>query len=581
MLNRLRSMALFAAASLAFVGATGCDDGIGEDDADATEVFPETTAEAQAIRALLNDPVTTTAVLTGGKVTSKTAKAILAHRDGADGALRSADDDLFDTVSEVDAISGVGSATLKNLSKLADARGYLAAEKAKTRSVIFSPQSSDKAHTVEVARLIGQAQRSIDIAMYSYSDAGVAAALADAVKRGVKVRFVFETASEDRKLMGTALTSSKSGKLETAGVDVRWVNKIMHHKFMIVDGPRDDIEAAKTATLVSGSANWSSGAGTKYDENTMYLKGYPELTLRMQREFNLMWEHSKDFAGNPAITTELSTLAITDDLIPEAPGMHVFFTSANFPVKDTTFSTAANSNAISDQLVAAIDGAEKRIVIASGHLRSRPVAEALMKKRAEDPSVDIQLYLDGQEYISDSAGAQQVAARDTCLAAATTEAKKRACLDKEFLYGREVEKAGVDVRYKYYAYRWDASYAPQMHNKIFIVDDALFSGSYNLSDNAEHNTFENLFVFRGPEFRDLVESYATHVTKIREETGSGLFEGLMETIDTAPTIPIVFPPMSLTWTEIRDLKALIAKECPAVNSMPFRTEPTSHQLCTK
>ncbi len=561
-------------------GLAGCEEETtGTDSADATEVIPEASPEAAAVRALLNDPATTQAVLKQAKVNTTTANALLAHRAGGDGVFRNADDELYDTIAEVDALKGVGSATIKNLQKLAGTLGYLDAQKAKSRSVIFSPQAASESHLVEVAKRINQAQTSIDIAMYSFSDANVSAALAAAVQRGVKVRFLFETAGEDKKLTGTALTNSKSGKLETAGVDVRWVNKIMHHKFMIVDGPRDSAEAANTATIVSGSGNWSNGAATKYDENTLFLTAYPELALRLQREFNTLWEHSADLASNTSLMMEPSTFAITDDVIVEDPAMQILFTSNNFAVNGTTFSVQA-TNEVANQLVTAIQNAEDRILIASGHLRSRPVAEALIAKRSQNPDLEIRVYLDGQEYVSDSGNAQQKSARDTCLASATTEKKKAACLDKSFLYGLEVGNAGIDVRYKYYAYRWNTSYAAQMHNKILIIDDALYTGSYNLSDNAEHNTFENVFMFKGPEFRDLVSNYIERF-EILWKQGDGLLPGLQKTIDEATTIPIVFPAMSLSWAEVRDLKALIAKECPAVNSAAFRENAASHQTCTK
>ena len=559
--------------------AFGCDDGVGQNEEDATEVLKEGSPAALSVLAMVNDPVTTTAVLKSGKVTSTTATKILAHRDGADGEVRSGDEDLYDTVAELDAIKGVGPATLRNLASLADKLGYLEAQERKERHVIFSPQPADQSHNVEVARLIRQAQSSIDIAMYSYSDAGIQAALSDAVKRGVKVRMVFETASNDRKLTGSSLMSSKSGKLEAIGVDVRWVNKIMHHKFMIVDGPRDDAAAAETATVVTGSGNWSSGAATKYDENTLFLTAYPELTLRMQREFNLMWDHAKDLVAVPSVTSEPSSLEITDDLIVEDPGIHAFYTSNNFSVNGTTF-TITGEDTIANELVRAIEGAQERIHIASGHLRSRPVSEALMAKRASDPEIDIVLYLDGQEYVSDSTNDIQKADMEQCVAAATTENQKEKCRDKSYLYGRDVELAGIDVRYKYYAYRWDTSYAAQMHNKYLIVDDALYTGSYNLSDNAEHNTFENMLRFSGPEFADLVESYESKFQELRQQ-GDGLLPDLRAKIDTEATIPIVFPAMSLSWTEINELKSLIAAECPKVNSLEFRQNASSHFTCTK
>jgi phosphatidylserine/phosphatidylglycerophosphate/cardiolipin synthase-like enzyme len=568
---------LVSLAALALMAAA-CSN-VGEESSDQTETLKEGSARALAAIAFVNDPTTDAAALRTAKVASKTAKAIVAHRDGADGVARTADDDPFDSVAELDLVSGVGGATLTRIASGAEKQGYLAAEEEKERDVIFSPQPIESTHTAEVAKLIGGAERSIDVAMYSFSDANVQAALGEAVKRGVKVRFLFDTGSEDRKLTGSALAGSKSGKLEALGVDVRWVNKIMHHKFMIVDGPRDDLAAADLATLVTGSANWSNGAATKYDENTLFLHAYPKLNLEFQREFDHLWEHSKDVVANPALVTETSTVEVTDEDLPVFPGMEVFFTSDNFKVTDTTFSTIGTDH-VADQLVASISGAKKRIRIASGHLRLRAVADALKAKKAEIPGIDIQVYLDGQEYISESGDTTQRADQQACIAAATTDAKKEACLDKDFLYSLDVARGGVELRFKYYAYRWDTSYALQMHNKFMIVDDELWTGSFNLSDNAEHNTFENMLHFRGPEFADLVESYDAKFAELWKQ-GDGLLPGLTKTIDEATTIPIVFEPMSLSWEEVRDLKALIARECPAVNSTEFRQSAATHKSCTK
>lgn len=548
-------------------------------ESDATEVFPASSDEALSIVAMVNDPLTTAEVLRGGGVTSRAAKNLLAHRDGADGAARTADDDPFDALAEVDGVPQIGAATIRKLAELAEARGYLEAQRRREVSVIFSPQPIATSHNARVAELIYGAERSIDVAMYSYSDPGIQAALADATARGVKVRFLFDTASNDRKLTGAQLQSSRSGRLESIGVDVRWVNKIMHHKFMIVDGPRDSLDAAKTAHVVSGSGNWSNGAATKYDENTLFLSAMPEVALRMQREFDTLWEGSRDLVANPELVFEASSIDISDADIPVSPGFDALFTSANFTASGDTFSLTG-ADTVADGLVAAIDAAEERILVASGHLRSRPVSEALMRKRAEDPELEIRVYLDGQEYISAATHAKQQTDLSTCLSVATTEAKKRSCLDRGFLFGFAVGEAGIDVRYKYYAYRWDVSYAAQMHNKFLIVDDALYTGSYNLSDNAEHNTFENMLVFRGPEFRELVGDYEEKFEAMWS-TGEGKLEGLMETIRTQATIPIVFDSMSLDWREVRDLKSLIAAECPAVNSAEYRQNAAAHLSCTK
>jgi len=453
---------------------------------------------------------------------------------------------------------------------------------ARVTDVIFSPQLAADSHNARVAQIIGEAERTLDIAMYSLSDADVLAALAAAVLRGVEVRMLFETASEDRKLSGDALQRSKSGELERDGVDVRWVNKIMHHKFMLVDGPRDALDTAARGFLVTGSANWSYGAATIYDENTLFLRGHDELMLRMQREFEHLWAHSRDFVGDPDLASRPSTLAIEDAAIVDGPETHAYFTSANFDVRGGDTFVVNGGDEIGDALVAAIAGATRSIHLASGHLRLRAVAEALIARAAEDPALDIRVYLDGQEFIAESTHDKQVGALEDCLAAAGDDpADRRACEDRGFLHGFAVGEAGVAVRYKYYAYRWHASYAQQMHHKYMVIDgDELWTGSYNLSSNAEHNTFENMLVFRGAGSAALVDRYEQNFAAIWD-TGrdDGALAALHAEIAAGGAIPLVFPAMALTHPEVHDLKQQIRQACPAVDSPDFRARPQAHRRC--
>ncbi|PCC72946.1 Phosphatidylserine/phosphatidylglycerophosphate/cardiolipin synthase [Nannocystis exedens] len=445
--------------------------------------------------------------------------------------------------------------------------------------VVFSPRPPAESHNVRVARLIGEAERTLDIAMYSFKDAEIRAALAAATERGVEVRFLFEKAGEDRKLAGAALQDSPSGRLEQSGVDVRWVNKIMHHKFMIVDGPRDDLAAADRAHLVTGSGNWSPGAATIYDENTLFLRGERELVLRMQQEFEHLWTHSRDFVGDPALTSRPSTLALTDAMIADEPGAHVYFTSANFDLRGGDTFVASGREVVSEALVAAIAGASESIDLASNHLRLRGVAEALIARAGE---LQIRVYLDGQEYIAASTHAAQVAALAECFAQAGADpARRRACDDRGFLFGYQVGAAGIAVRYKFYAYRWHASYAEQMHHKYMVIDgDELWTGSYNLSENAEHNTFENMLVFRGPAYAELVARFADNFAAIWD-TGRDdeRLTTLHRDIADGRPVPLVFPAMALEHAEIRELKNKIRAACPAVDSPPYREHPEAHRTC--
>lgn len=546
----------------------------------------EGSPEALGVLALVNDSGLTAAKLKADAgVTARVAGNIVKHRLGADGTAGTADDDPYDTLHELDAIPYVGPATLNALLELARDRGLVGGGAA-TFEVVFSPQPAASAHTAKIAKLIREAQTSVDIAMYSYSDAGVAAALADAVTRGVKVRFLFETASEDKKLIDAAArAASKSGRLEAAGIDVRYVNKILHHKFLIVDGPRDDASRAATAKLVTGSANWSSTGGTVYDENTLFVQGSAELSAAFQHEFDILWTGSRDFVG-PAPAQPRSTANISVAQVADEPGVNLLLTSLNFRptgADGTTWSVNKDSTVVSDVWVDSIRNAQTSIHIASGHMRLRPVAEALIARKQASPNLDIKIYLDQQEFISASGHTAQVAEVAACLSAATTPAQTRDCKANNFLFSRALVDAGIDVRFKSFAYRWDASYAAQMHSKYMVVDGKeLISGSYNLSMNAEQATFENALHLEGSQHAALLGQYEQNFgTMWNTGRADNLLASLRSTVSTAATIPLVFPSMALSYSELEGLRALIRSNCALADSPEYRSNATAHRVCPR
>lgn len=546
--------------------------------------------EAKAVLLLVNDAdVDVDELDHDARLDARAARNIIAHRDGDDSISGTDDDDPIDSIPELDDIGYVGRTAFTRLVDYAVAQGYLELVQGtddgdRITDVIFSPQPSASTHNHRVAALIDEAQETIDIAMYSYSNATVRAALEDAADRGVVIRFLYETAYDDRRLEGDALLASRSGQLEQAGVDVRWVNKIMHHKFMIVDGPRADLQRAQTAMIASGSANWSNSAGTRYDENTLFLRGHEELALRMQQEFNHLWEHSRALDVNEELSWEFSEASISDSDIVDGPDSHAFFTSENFDVSPGGDTFRKNrGNEVSDALIAAIEDATDSIHVASGHLRHRGISEALMAKQADDPDLDVRVYLDAQEYISSYSHNLQLEDLQECLDEANTETQTRNCMDKGFRFGFQLGESGVDVRYKWYSYRWHYTYAAQMHQKYILIDgDELWTGSYNLSDNAEHNTFENMLVFRDDAYADLVASYEDNFATMWE-TGraENLLADVRSDVQNDDVIPLVFDSMALDHEEVRQLKSLIVANCPAVNSEDFRRNPEDHLICER
>jgi phosphatidylserine/phosphatidylglycerophosphate/cardiolipin synthase-like enzyme len=543
-----------------------------------------TECELGEVVALLNDPETTLAELRGANVHSRAAKNLIAHRDGGDRTYGTDDDDPFDGIDEVDAVPYVGAAALRAL--VLAVTETCAVAPGTDVEVIFSPQLYADSHLPRVAAAIDAAQRSIDVAMYSFRDAGIKEALRRAVGRGVRIRFLFEGAQDDRR----SLAGTTSAQLEEMGIDVRYVNKIMHHKMALIDAPQAGGDDPLAAVLITGSGNWSNSAGTRYDENTLIVRRNAELVLRFQSEFDHLWSHSRDIAWNPALTYR-ETAPVDLATMPDDPGLDAAFTSANFEATFSSryghgFSVVPGRDEVADRIVALIDGATRSIHVASGHLRSRPVAEAILRKHAEDPSVEIRIYLDGQEWISTSAHGEQDREIETCLAEAGADtADAQACWDVGYLWSLAVHRAGIPVRFKYYAYRWDASYAVQMHHKYVVVDGRwLVTGSYNLSDNAEHETMENVVILDGTAYPGTVAAFEARFAQMWE-TGraDGLYAGLLARANDRASgdFPIVFAPMALDWPEVDALKRAMRAGCPLIDSAEYRSNAPAHQICDR
>jgi phosphatidylserine/phosphatidylglycerophosphate/cardiolipin synthase-like enzyme len=587
----MRFRALLAPALLALALAPAC----GATDADiedgASDTIPEgkadgapTDAEIAGVLQLVNDPsVDQNEFDHDVGLSTALSKRLVKYRDGRDLVNGTSDDNSIDTLRELDDIYGVGPNVMKALIRYARAKGLIVDGDTRI-DVIFSPQPAGSTHATRVAQMIRDAKHSVDIAMYSFSDADISAALEDAVRRGVKVRFLYEGAGDDGRAADKANT--KSGRLERAGVDVRGVNKILHHKFAIIDGPRDVADRAATARMVTGSANWSYGGGQVYDENTLFIAGSAELAIAYQREFDLLWAHSKDFNAGANLPWVLSTATLRD--ASDDPGLEAFFTTANFTVAEgsTTFRVDTAKTVVSSGLIEAINSADRSIWVAQGHLRLRGVSEALIARHQADPDLDIRVYLDQQEFISASGHSAQVADREECLEAAGDDAAdQRDCLEQSFLYSKMLYDAGVPLRFKSFAYRWDHSYAEQMHHKYIIIDgDELWTGSYNWSMNSEQGTFENVVKLTGGANKALIDKFETNFEKMwetgRAEDGLGDLRDQISSAQSGQTIPLVFRPLALTWKEFNDLRNLIRQRCPAADSQEFRSNPAAHKSCT-
>lgn len=144
----------------------------------------------------------------------------------------------------------------------------------------FSPSDGALAHVV--LPLIQAAQRTLDVAMFFFTDADAAQALVDAAARGVRVRMVLDAT-------GAAHPASKSPQLCAADIPVKvenWGGK-SHSKWAVADADSD------AATVLFGSMNWTGSGDQDNDENTLVVHDRA-LATQFHAEFERQWADLPD-----------------------------------------------------------------------------------------------------------------------------------------------------------------------------------------------------------------------------------------------------------------------------------------------
>src|SRR5690606_22383969 len=131
----------------------------------------------------------------------------------------------------------------------------------------------------------------------------------------------------------------------------------------------------------------------------LFLKGYPELALRLQRDFDTLWAGSKDVVYDASLGWDTTSAHITDDIIAayEDENSHAYFTSVNFVSNGNGGWSWFETTAVTAPLAAAIRNAESSIGVSSAHFVSPPIAQAGADTLAENLDLDRQVVLGCQE----------------------------------------------------------------------------------------------------------------------------------------------------------------------------------------
>ncbi len=153
-----------------------------------------------------------------------------------------------------------------------------------------------------IASTLFQAQQSADLALFVFSEQGIADTLQADHQRGVAIRalidpeFAYLPYSEALDLMGIALlpASRRSRGCQMEANNHPWTTPIqtvgvprlppgdkLHHKFAVID----------QATVITGSHNWSQAANTQNDETLLVIQN-AIVAAHYQQEFNRLYANS-------------------------------------------------------------------------------------------------------------------------------------------------------------------------------------------------------------------------------------------------------------------------------------------------
>jgi phosphatidylserine/phosphatidylglycerophosphate/cardiolipin synthase-like enzyme len=119
-----------------------------------------------------------------------------------------------------------------------------------------------------------QAERSIRIAHYYFTDRDLAQALVRAKERGVEVKVLLDEEQQTAQY-------SKSRYLAERGIEVRYYGGagLFHHKFAYFD----------SQIVATGSYNWTASAGEQNEENLIVIED-PHIAQIYEEEWLRLWE---------------------------------------------------------------------------------------------------------------------------------------------------------------------------------------------------------------------------------------------------------------------------------------------------
>lgn len=441
---------------------------------------------------------------------------------------------------------------------------------------LFSPRQGEEAFA-KTFDLIRNANNSVYITLYSWSDYDLDNAIKDALQRNVDVKVVLNPSlAQKSSLQGRIL------ELENLGAQFKKAKQNMHEKFTLIDNK----------TLVNGSANMSSGAKTSYSENFIFHysdvnANLSDLIRDFKHEFAILWNSSTDLITHgEEIAPSLDYEFFDGNKIINTPRDFeptLYSSSQNFTVKQNK-ETSSNYETgryitlsrrggtknqtwfVKDAILNEINKAKSQILVGLNHFNIREISDALIE--AVKRGVDVRLAVDNQEFKSSP--------NDKEMTPQFVE-------DWKALDGNKIKSP--PVRVKFYSHSPSPRYWLLNHHKFILIDyekngndTVLISGSYNVSKNAEHQQFDNMVIYKGDDYKTLFTGFREefkYLWDLNREVKGKIISNMITPQDGTNTYKLHSKEaVSLSWEEMLDIKNTMNK-----NAKEMFKELYQHRDC--
>jgi phosphatidylserine/phosphatidylglycerophosphate/cardiolipin synthase-like enzyme len=310
------------------------------------------------------------------------------------------------------------------------------------RALLDGGQTAEEVAAPLVAWL-GEARRSLDIALYDVRLPGavgdvVADALRGAAARGVAVRIAFNEDGDRTVKPLPPPPRTDPSLLETLGVPLRAIPgdpDLMHHKYVVRD----------LSAVWTGSTNWTLDSWTR-EENVIVTVASEGLARAYARNFEELWSRGRVEGSGEFDVAPIDVAGVA---------VRAWFSPGRGPE-------------LSHRIAKRIAAAQRRVRIASPVLTAAPILAALNQALSEG-DVDV-------AGVSDATQVTQVFSQ---WRTNPNSAWKGPLLARVL--------SGLP-----WAGKVSTPYAPgavhdYMHAKVTVADDVVFIGSFNLSRSGEEN----------------------------------------------------------------------------------------------